>query len=89
MKVKKIPKDRLGEPTTPPDIDKLIRAGLDALTAVAYRDDAQVTFVRAWKRYCGWGVPGVMVPILDDENRKLVPAATFGSFSGSEAEPKR
>lgn len=34
-----------------PDVDKLIRAVLDALTGVAYKDDSQVIRVNAVKRY--------------------------------------
>lgn len=37
--------------TVKPDIDKLLRAVLDALTGVAYRDDAQVVSVSARKLY--------------------------------------
>jgi Holliday junction resolvase RusA-like endonuclease len=49
-----------------PDLDKLIRAVLDALKdAGAFRDDAQVDAIRARKRYCSDGeVPGVEVRIL-------------------------
>lgn len=36
---------------TAPDLDKLIRGVLDALTAVAFRDDAQVTELIAAKLY--------------------------------------
>ena len=39
------------EPTVPPDLDKLIRAVLDALTAIAYKDDSQVTEIRSVKIY--------------------------------------
>jgi Holliday junction resolvase RusA-like endonuclease len=38
-------------PTVPPDLDKLVRAVLDALTAIAYRDDSQVTAITARKQY--------------------------------------
>lgn len=37
--------------TTKPDIDKLVRCVLDALTGVAWRDDSQVVEVVATKRY--------------------------------------
>jgi len=49
-----------------PDLDKLIRAVLDALKdAGAFRDDAQVDVIKARKRYCSDGeVPGVEVIIL-------------------------
>jgi Holliday junction resolvase RusA-like endonuclease len=38
-------------PVVKPDVDKLARAVLDALTGVAYRDDAQVVQLRAEKLY--------------------------------------
>ena len=38
-------------PTVKPDIDKLIRAVLDALTGIAYEDDAQVLSLTALKTY--------------------------------------
>lgn len=38
-------------PTVPPDLDKLVRAVLDGLTAIAYRDDSQVTAFTARKVY--------------------------------------
>lgn len=38
-------------PTVPPDLDKLVRAVLDGLTAIAYRDDSQVTAFTARKEY--------------------------------------
>lgn len=38
-------------PTVAPDLDKLIRAALDAMTAVAYLDDGQVTEITAQKIY--------------------------------------
>lgn len=45
-------------PAVNPDLDKLARAVLDALTGIAYRDDAQVVELLASKRY---GTPGVAV----------------------------
>lgn len=38
-------------PTTRPDLDKLVRAVLDALTGIAFVDDAQVVTIAAEKRY--------------------------------------
>jgi Holliday junction resolvase RusA-like endonuclease len=38
-------------PTVKPDVDKLGRALLDALTNVAYVDDAQVVQLQVWKVY--------------------------------------
>ena len=49
------------EPTVPPDLDKLVRGVLDALTAIAYRDDAQVTRITASKAY--GDTPGVSVSV--------------------------
>ena len=47
-------------PTVPPDLDKLIRAVLDALTGIVYRDDSQVISIVASKSY---GDPGVNISI--------------------------
>ena len=38
-------------PTVAPDLDKLVRAVLDGLTAIAYRDDGQVISITARKDY--------------------------------------
>ena len=38
-------------PTVKPDLDKLIRAVLDGLTGILWRDDAQVVSIIAKKRY--------------------------------------
>ncbi len=38
-------------PSTIPDIDKLLRTVLDALTKIAYMDDGQVVDVQVSKRY--------------------------------------
>ena len=38
-------------PSVAPDLDKLIRAVLDGLTAIAYIDDGQVVKIRAEKAY--------------------------------------
>jgi Holliday junction resolvase RusA-like endonuclease len=47
------------EPSVAPDLDKLVRAALDALTSVAYEDDGQVTEIHAIKIY--GGIPGLEV----------------------------
>jgi crossover junction endodeoxyribonuclease RusA len=44
-------------PASKPDIDKLARALLDALTGVLWRDDAQVTDLVVRKRYAVPGEP--------------------------------
>lgn len=41
--------------TTKPDGDKLLRSTLDALTGIAYHDDAQVSDMRAVKRWAAEG----------------------------------
>lgn len=38
-------------PAMMPDIDKLVRAVMDSLTGIAYRDDAQVIILTASKVY--------------------------------------
>lgn len=49
------------DPTVRPDLDKLVRAVLDALTGVAYEDDSQVIRLSASKRY---GLePGVLIAL--------------------------
>lgn len=42
---------RRPEPVVKPDLDKLIRAVLDALSGLVYRDDAQVCHITVDKRY--------------------------------------
>jgi crossover junction endodeoxyribonuclease RusA len=49
-----------------PDVDKLARAVLDALTGVVYADDALVTSIVAAKRYVSEGeVPGLRLELRD------------------------
>lgn len=52
------PKNRQTWPATRPDIDKLARAVLDALTHICFHDDGQVVFLSVAK---AWGTPGVNV----------------------------
>jgi crossover junction endodeoxyribonuclease RusA len=54
-------------PTTKPDIDKLSRAVLDALTGVLYKDDSQVTQLDAQKVYT-YGEPGVYITVAGINN---------------------
>ncbi len=49
---------------TKPDIDKLTRAVLDALTGVLYVDDSQVSTVYAVKEYCEKESEGAGVCII-------------------------
>lgn len=48
-------------PYVAPDLDKLIRAVLDALTGIAYVDDGQVVSINSSKVY---GEPGVSVSVV-------------------------
>ena len=48
-------------PYVAPDLDKLIRAVLDALTGIAYVDDGQVVSITSSKVY---GEPGVSVSVI-------------------------
>jgi Holliday junction resolvase RusA-like endonuclease len=48
-------------PYVAPDLDKLIRAVLDALTGIAYVDDGQVVSINSSKVY---GEPGVSVSVI-------------------------
>ena len=50
-------------PETKPDIDKLVRACLDALTGMAFRDDSQVAALHARKLYADDRQPGVHIEI--------------------------
>ncbi len=50
------------------DVDKLIRALLDALTGIVYRDDAQVVEVVARKM---WGKAGVRVTVTNEPKEQL------------------
>lgn len=59
-KPKSAPKRRRVWPDKRPDLDKLTRAVLDALTYVVFADDSQVVDIRATKEY---GAPGVVVEI--------------------------
>jgi crossover junction endodeoxyribonuclease RusA len=59
-KPKSAPKRRRVWPDKRPDLDKLIRAVLDALTQVIFADDSQVVEIRATKDYVA---PGVTVEI--------------------------
>ena len=55
------------EPTVKPDLDKLQRALLDALTSIVYRDDAQVVEIRASKHYVNAEVPQPCVGVWVSE----------------------
>lgn len=60
---KSLPKRRRVEPTKKPDLDKLIRGILDALTFIAFKDDSQVISIFAEKHYAYDRHPGVDITI--------------------------
>lgn len=54
--------------TTKPDIDNIIKAVLDGLNGVAFKDDKQVTSIKATKFYCSYNEPPYLeVRIIADE----------------------
>jgi len=57
---KSAPKKRRTYPDKRPDLDKLVRAVLDAITHVIVADDSQVVALTATKDY---GPPGVLVQV--------------------------
>lgn len=52
-------------PTVKPDIDKLTRAIMDALTGVVYVDDGQVVMVVSEKQYSYVSPPQVKIQVLE------------------------
>jgi crossover junction endodeoxyribonuclease RusA len=62
---KSVPKSRRATPTTKPDLDKLVRAVLDAISLPRYTqiltDDSLVTDLHAAKRYADHTPPGVRI----------------------------
>ena len=52
-------------PTVPPDLDKLIRCILDALTGIIFKDDAQVTGIMAIKGYAENGMERAEIEIWE------------------------
>jgi len=66
--------------TKKPDVDKLARAALDALTGIVFKDDAQVVDLLARKRYVRpGGTTGVLVsvrPAREDQQLALTPKFT-------------
>ena len=67
---KSVPKSRRERPTTKPDIDKLCRAALDAISLPRYvqllTDDSIVTDLHSAKRYADHTEPGVRIFISYD-----------------------
>jgi crossover junction endodeoxyribonuclease RusA len=69
---KSVPKTRRARPTTKPDLDKLVRAALDAISLPKYvqllTDDSIVTDLHAAKRYADHTPPGVRIFITYEDN---------------------
>lgn len=63
------PKTKQTWPTSKPDVDKLLRAVLDALTGIAFKDDSQVTMltgVKAWDQDHPLGRAGALIKVASD-----------------------
>jgi Holliday junction resolvase RusA-like endonuclease len=65
------------QPTVKPDVDKLVRSVLDALTGVAFVDDSQVCAVFATKAY---GIPERVEVVVETE--KVYEQAHFSGLFG-------
>ncbi len=73
---KSLAKSYTGPHLKKPDVDKLLRSTLDALTGVVWKDDSQVVSVTAGKRYAGLNEePRVVItvrPIATDASAPLL-----------------
>ncbi len=60
---------------TKPDLDKIARCTLDALTGILFVDDAQVSDLRVIKSYCRHGEkPGATIGVMACEGDNNTPA---------------
>ena len=73
------------KPTKKPDCDNVIKSIADALCHVAYRDDAQIVYIEAVKKYAE--VPRVEVVLCDYGSLFLIRHAEFRDTEG-ENSPK-
>jgi crossover junction endodeoxyribonuclease RusA len=77
---KSVPKSRRARPTTKPDLDKLVRAVLDAISLPKYvqllTDDSIVTDLHAAKRYADHSPPGVRIFITYQDNELVTTQKT-------------
>jgi crossover junction endodeoxyribonuclease RusA len=77
---KSVPKSRRTRPTTKPDLDKLVRAALDAISLPRYvqllTDDSIVTDLHAAKRYADHTPPGVRIFITYEDNELVTTQKT-------------
>jgi crossover junction endodeoxyribonuclease RusA len=78
---KSVPKSRRSRPTTKPDLDKLVRAALDAISLPRYvqllTDDSIVTDLHAAKRYADHRPPGVRIFITYEDNELITTQKTM------------
>ena len=60
--------------TKKPDVDKLMRALLDACTGIVWRDDSQVCYAMVNKVYAWDSKPGaeIIVDFIDDETAQVI-----------------
>jgi crossover junction endodeoxyribonuclease RusA len=61
---------KLNEKTSAPDIDKLLRCCLDAMTGIIYEDDSQIVEIHCFK---GFGQPRVEVRVSEPQPVKNLP----------------
>lgn len=88
---------RVTRHTKAPDIDKLERALLDAMTGIAYADDAQVDEVHKWRRYAGGGLdplgaagtPRTVIRVIAQEEVPLRDAPLFEQEAAAPAAAAR
>jgi len=77
---KSVPRSRRARPTTKPDLDKLVRAALDAISLPRYvqllTDDSIVTDLHAAKRYADHTPPGVRIFITYEDNELVTTQKT-------------
>jgi hypothetical protein len=81
---KALPKKRTAH-LKAPDIDKILRGFLDAITGIVFRDDSQVVEVIAMKRYAAEGdAPHVEAWVVETQGIAAVPqtAPLFEGIGG-------
>lgn len=74
-------------PQVKPDVDKLQRAVLDALTGVVYRDDSQVVALASCKRYGSPAGVTIDVDAARPEIRALKIPPTLGELAEAARQP--
>jgi Holliday junction resolvase RusA-like endonuclease len=59
---KSLPKGTL-QHTKKPDLDNLVKAGIDGLEGIIFKGDQQITRLTAFKQYCDDNEPGMSVEV--------------------------